>query len=262
MTIRLTRRSLVGLAAASAIAPSLADAATARLWSFADDVGHEMPYVWRPATDPMKARTLVILHGHGSNETPSAISNPKWNIIVPLDRFGYEGDGSWWLGEDGDFFAMRLLHGIVGRLGRRVGRRLNTEPGLYFSGSSMGGYGALLHGMLLGARAVYAASFQSRLSGTAFTDALSYAIDPVGVPAGSPLGNLSRYVSGKSRLPRFVLDFNHDDHADLRYYDEHFVPFVAACEDRGVDCRATTFEASGHLVKRSYAEIMDLLADH
>lgn len=222
--------------------------------TISDNAGHEMPYAWRPASNPKRARTLVILHGHGPHGAPSTPSTPGWNFLVPIDRYGPKEEGSWWLGEDGDFFVMNLLHTLIREKRREIGR----DAGLYFAGSSMGGYGSILHGMLLGARAVYANAFQSRLTGTAFTDALSYAIDPIGVPAGSPFNDLRRYVRGKATLPAMFLDFNRDDHASLRYYDEHFVPFVAACKERGATYRATVYPVAVHAQQRSFADVLRL----
>jgi hypothetical protein len=193
----------------------------------------------------------VILHGHGNNAAPSLWKSPAWNILAPLDRYGAKGQGSWWLGEGGDFFVADLLHRLVKQVRRDIGR----DAGLYFMGSSMGGYGALLHGLLLGARAVFTSQAQTRLSGTAYTDAMP-AIAAVG--ATGPTADLRRYVRGKKKLPLFLLDFNRYDHADVHYYDEHFVPFVAACDDAGAAYRATIYDVATHQQQRSFADVLRL----
>jgi len=51
---------------------------------------------------------LFIFHGHGYNKAPSAFKSPNWNVVCPIDDYGYERMGSWFLGENGDFFGLAL----------------------------------------------------------------------------------------------------------------------------------------------------------
>lgn len=61
-----------------------------------------MEYRFVPAQhSPEKAPTLVILHGHG-NYPPARAVYSDWNVFNPLDNYGVDGYGSWWLGEGGD----------------------------------------------------------------------------------------------------------------------------------------------------------------
>ncbi|QPF37855.1 hypothetical protein H0S58_13015 [Acinetobacter sp. TTH0-4] len=39
------------------------------------------------------ARTLIILHGHGSNKSYSKFYDENWNVIIPLNEFGTENLG-------------------------------------------------------------------------------------------------------------------------------------------------------------------------
>ncbi|KCB30454.1 hypothetical protein L541_3501 [Bordetella hinzii CA90 BAL1384] len=93
---------------------------------------------------------LFILHGHDFAAVPAKFRNENYHVVCPMDRFGVQRGGSWWLGEDGDFFWLRVMPRIVESIRSRGG----TD--LFFWGSSMGGWGALLHGYLNHAKAVYA----------------------------------------------------------------------------------------------------------
>jgi hypothetical protein len=255
----LDRRALGRLALAVGVAglgqSKGVDAGTPKLSIFPDDAGHEMPYLWRPASNPAQARTLVLLHGHGGNDKPSYSADQGWNVLVPLDRYGLGGDGSWWLGEGGDFFVMRMLHRLIERIRRRIG----GDRGLYFSGSSMGGYGAILHGMLLGARAVYANAAQTRLNGTAFDAAIPAMGAVLGgtTPPYADLGSMVRASAPRS-LPVMFLGFNRFDHEKQRYFEEHLVPFLAACASSGANVAPTVYPVPGHKTTRTFAEVLAL----
>lgn len=65
-------------------------------------------------TVPSEAPTMMLLHGHGSTN-PSRFRDPNWNAIAPIDNFGVEGLGSWWIGEDGDCSTIELLDEVMKR---------------------------------------------------------------------------------------------------------------------------------------------------
>src|SRR5262245_25776579 len=88
---------------------------------FDDGRGRTMPYVVRPAENPTASRTLVILHGRGRNKAFAKFASPAWNVICPLDLYGHEGKGSWWLGEGGETFTLEMLHGLVERTRAEIG---------------------------------------------------------------------------------------------------------------------------------------------
>ncbi len=108
---------------------------------------------------------LIVLHGHGHHERPASFRSEDWNVICPLDCFGVEGKGTWYLGESGDFFWFEAIRLIIEKVRKEVG---NGQ--LYFWGSSMGGYGALLHGYLNNAAGVYSNIPQTVLLGSRYSD--------------------------------------------------------------------------------------------
>lgn len=251
------RRSLLRAGAATAALRLVPHAAAAEtVETIRDRAGHAMPYAWRPARNPTGARTLVWLHGAaGGKSAPSAAAvNPDWNVLVPLDTAN-GGNGSWWLGRDGDWFTLRLLHALVTRVRTGIG----SDQGLYFAGASMGGYGSLLHGMLMGAKAVYASDPQTKLRGTAFNDRFPATKAVVG-GRDTPYADLGVLAGTKAPhdLPVLFVDFRRFDHEELSYFAEHFVAFLAACTGAGANVGAQVFPLPEHRANRSFAQVLAL----
>jgi hypothetical protein len=118
-------------------------------------------------TEPSKSPTMMLLHGHGSTN-PSRFRDPKWNAIAPVDNFGVDGLGSWWIGEHGDLTTIELLDEVIKKSCQMMD--CNEINKLFIYGSSMGGFGALLHGHRYNAIAVYANVPQIQLLGTTYSE--------------------------------------------------------------------------------------------
>ncbi len=101
---------------------------------------------------------VVVLHDEGGTGA-NHFEYKMWNVLTPLDSFGYEGRGSCWLGEKGDFFVKDLLQELI----LQIAEEYECEEHIYLYGSGIGGYGAILHGMLCKANAVYANAPKIRL---------------------------------------------------------------------------------------------------
>lgn len=129
----------------------------------------EMFFRFTPATEtlPSESPTLMLLHGHGSTN-PSRFRDPKWNAIAPVDNFGVEGLGSWWIGEHGDLTTIGLLDEVINKTCEMMD--CDGISKLFIYGSSMGGFGALLHGHRYNAIAVYANVPQIQLLGTTYSE--------------------------------------------------------------------------------------------
>lgn len=108
---------------------------------------------------------LIILHGQGYALQPSKFISPNWNVLCPMDNFGYDSLGSWFLGENGDFFWIDIIKYLISWVKERMGHNR-----LYFWGSSMGGYGAIIHGRLNNARSIYANTPQTLLLGSRYSE--------------------------------------------------------------------------------------------
>jgi hypothetical protein len=74
--------------------------------------GRPIDFYFTPAETENKP-LLVIYHGHGYTQIPSAFKSPSYNVVCPMDHFGYDGLGSWYLGENGDFFWVNAMREIL-----------------------------------------------------------------------------------------------------------------------------------------------------
>jgi hypothetical protein len=61
-----------------------------------------MPTINRPI--------LLVLHGQTHNAAPARFRSENWNVLCPLDNFGYEILSSWFLGEQGASSGWRRSH--------------------------------------------------------------------------------------------------------------------------------------------------------
>ena len=131
--------------------------------------GKKMWFRLKPAREsPDKAPIYLILHGHGTTSRPTLYAEVKWNVIAPIDNFGEGNKGSWWLGENGDDSTSKLLEMVVDKSKEILNS--NNDVVLCIYGSSMGGYGAILNGPKLGAKAVYANVPQIKLLGSTYSE--------------------------------------------------------------------------------------------
>ena len=169
-----------------------------------------MYYRYTPATeiDPKIAPTMLLLHGHGSTN-PSRFRDPKWNAIAPIDSFGVDGLGSWWIGVDGDSTTSELLELVLQKSATMMG--VENFENLFIYGSSMGGFGALLHGHYFNAKAVYANVPQIQLLETTYSE-----------------GGMKKYFSGViNRGNEHLNDLvSHLDNPELNH------PLYFLCENR------------------------------
>lgn len=197
--------------------------------------GRIFRYVYRPIA-PEKP-LLVVLHGHNKSPRASKLKSEKFNVLCPIDSFGLKGYGSWYLGEGGDFFWLDALPEII--------KSLYSGPETYFIGSSMGGYGAILHGILNNAHGVYANIPQTRLLGSTY--------------ANQGMGPYFRNIFGEDTTSRFnnlntVVNSNISTYFDLaalrwdkeNYLKQQILEFVDSLTTQDVDYSLEVFQGEGH----------------
>ena len=129
--------------------------------------GREMPFELKLAADnPREKPILLIFHGWGAGGKlilETARRRLKdWNQVYPMDRYGHVRNGCWWLGENHAFFHLDLIEQLLQHLRDDLG----MTGDLYAYGSSMGGFGALLHGLRHKFKAISVNVPQVRLLGT------------------------------------------------------------------------------------------------
>lgn len=220
-----------------------------KLYEERDSEGHVLPYAFRPAKESGKP-ILVILHGNGNNKQPSRFQSKDYNILVPLDRYGVKNNGCWFLGEKGDFFLMRLLEKIIGRL--RSGE--NADAHLYFWGSSMGGYAALLFSMLMRGHAAFCHIPQINLYNSRWYEKNHVFIDFIfgNDEKKHPWRNLASLILTHSTpLPLPFLSFNRFDRPG--YMEEHLWPLLKALDQKNSNYFLQIHPQHGHAIHQSVA---------
>ena len=218
--------------------------------SFIVDVyGRKMHYRYTPALNESESPILVILHGHTHAVTPSKFKDPNWNIIAPIDNFGVNSSGSWWLGENGDFFVKDLLHDLI----HLIQKTSQSSKGLYFWGSSMGGFGALLHGALLGAAAVYANIPQIKLLNTTYSNkGMNKFFEHIFKKNTSGEDELYNDVTNflnstaPSKNPLFFIAQARFDYEN--YLEDHSLYFFNKCLENDINIHYEIFPTKGHKV--------------
>lgn len=182
--------------------------------------GREIRYFFSPAIQENRP-IIIIMHGHGYASTPSRFVSPGWNVVCPMDGFGEQNFGSWYLGECSDMFWLGAMEEIINRVRARAG-----NGRLYFWGSSMGGYGAILHGYRNRATAVYANVPQTILLGSSYSKSgMKKYFEPIfgAVETDSPFNDLRLIFTSRSRTKIFMC-FNQLERAN--YLSEQCFPFV------------------------------------
>ncbi|MCG9116346.1 hypothetical protein LH428_10900 [Laribacter hongkongensis] len=181
--------------------------------------GRNIVYYHFPAENP-NSPVLFILHGHDFAAQPTSYRNRNWHVVCPMDRFGIKKGGGWFLGEDGDFFWIDGMRAIVQRL------KDQGAGDIYFWGSSMGGFGSLLHGYLNRAKAVYANVPQTKLLGTAYSDfgMRKYFEKIFGSRNTEPWNDLKKVITEDVGCYYFLC-FNQFEKNN--YFVEHCLPFVS-----------------------------------
>lgn len=218
-------------------------------YSFIQDAkGRKLYYVLRLAKNPESARTLFILHGHQHNAKASGFTDENWNVVCPIDNFGYEQCGAWWLGEDNDFFVKELMLKLI-----YLVQEVTGSNRLYFWGSSMGGYGAILYGLLTGAEAVFAHIPQIKLRNTKYTDGLprkffEKVINDNDFPHWTDLTSLLS-ITPKSKHPLFFITQTRFDYN--RYLEDHTFSFIDTCQKLGSNYFLEIVPKKGHVLYRN-----------
>lgn len=214
-----------------------------------DGEGHELPYAFRPAPEPGKP-LLVMLHGNGSNQSPSKFASPDYDVLLPLDRYGIKSNGSWFLGEKGDFFLLRMLEKLIVELRARDA----TARELFFWGSSMGAYAALLLALRMEAQAAYCHIPQTNLF-----DSHWYAKNHVFIDfifgddkKQHPWRNLVQLAyEHKGKMPLLFISFNRFDRPF--YLDEHLWPLIHALNKKGANYFLQIHPQAGHAMHQTAA---------
>lgn len=213
---------------------------------FEDDKGRRMYYRYTPALSECYSPLLVILHGHTYNVKPSKYANENLNVLAPIDNFGVNNCGSWWLGENGDFFVKDILHSLIKE------KLMASNSMLLFWGSSMGGFGAILHSILLKANAAYANIPQIKLIGSTYSNMgmKKFFIPIFEDDTESIYNDLSNLLENKAKeikAKEFPLFFIAQSRYDYEcYLEEQSLCFFKKCLELEINLHYEVFPKKGH----------------
>ncbi|MBX3047588.1 MAG: hypothetical protein KIT46_08835 [Anaerolineales bacterium] len=112
--------------------------------------GDTMRYALFPALAESKG-LITIFHGYlGFEIEDIRYSWRQFDLLLPLDSYGYKNLGSWFWGEKGDNHVEKLTNALI----RKV--QAERNPSHWFTlGTSMGGFAALYHGIKYQADGIY-----------------------------------------------------------------------------------------------------------
>lgn len=252
-----------------------------------DKEGRKLYYDVRLAlNNPQESPILICFHGWGGNNGGLGSSSYDfWNLVKPLDRFGYRKNGSWWLGENGDFFVLPLIDKMLEDIREEFG----LVGDLFTYGSSMGGFGALIHGLRLNVKAIAVNVPQVRLIGTHYlrrnestkkmlesifgTELSSFSYEEVLQSLAKGKGeNLELIYSDATLLLNrdnpekkpvfFISQTRFDSPGENLYFKEHCLHLIHKLVDFGCNFELFVEPKAGHYIIRSAAQAIKLFEQY
>lgn len=220
-----------------------------------------LPFQVKVGNKNITNRALIVLHGHGANKNFAKFSSDEWLVICPLDKYGEGGHGSWWLGENGEVFVLDLLQSLI-----RYLKDVFSFEKLFFWGSSMGGYGAILHGVLAQADAVYAHMPQVKLRGTNYTDGNNAKFYKPMLSSSHVLNyyydDLSKYLLriNNKNMPVIFLSQNVFDYH--KYIKQHFYPLLDVLDAKSSAFQVEMNLSKGHKLFKSIAQAVEMFTNN
>jgi len=174
--------------------------------------GRFLRYAFLASTE--EPRGLVVLfHGHNAHLHLGPVRPwSRFHVLAPWDTFGWRRQGSWFWGEKGDDFVARMVQALI--LSRR-----EADPNLpwFCMGSSMGGFGALYHGIKERCRGIYVMCPQVDLAAKIADYGGDIESNPYAYLAGDggqELPDLIELARRQDSLPPLALIQNQYDHVN------------------------------------------------
>jgi hypothetical protein len=217
-----------------------------------DDNKRKLFYRFTPAAIASNFVPLVVILDEEERAETANFEHKMWNVLTPLDNFGYENRGSCWLGEKGDFFVKDLLQKLI----HEIAEEYECEDHIYLYGSSIGGYGAILHGILCKANAVYAHAPQIRLQEPNDTDTeMKRFYDYIFADISSKENDLTNFLNPTDPFPIFYLC--DDGIADENSLEEETAYFVNACKKNDIKFNLDHCAKSGNNGSQNVKEVLN-----
>jgi hypothetical protein len=168
-----------------------------------------MRYAFFSATK--KSRGLVVFfHGHNAYLHLGPVSAWEWfDILAPWDTFGWNRQGSWFWGELGNGFVAEMVRNLIDTTRTEMG-----QPSWFCMGGSMGGFGALYHGITQGCDGIYITSPQVDLRAKVMEYGKDNRDNPYGYLQGDNLETVPDLMaiadSNKTLPPLYLVQHQYD----------------------------------------------------
>ena len=197
---------------------------------------------------------IVVLHDAGEAQGPN-FEYKMWNVLTPIDNFGDDNKRSYWLGEKGDFFVKDLLQELI----YQIAEEYECEDHIYLYGSGTGGYGAILHGILCKANAVYAHVPKVRLFHADRANKQFY--NRIFADVDTKENDVSNFLNSRDSFPIFFLC---DKERPVQSSEENSLEddiayFVQRCKEHNLKCRLDFCPNSKDDEDKILKEVLDML---
>ncbi len=165
------------------------------LLTIEDDKNQKLFYRFTPAALISNFVPLIVI----LDEEATHFEHKMWNVLTPLDHSVYENKA--------------LLQALI----EQIAEEYECEDHIYLYGSGIGGYGAILHGILCGANAVYADAPRIRLEETN------------GADTSTKENDLTSFLNATDSFPIFYLC------EDINASGDETAYFADACKKHGIN---------------------------
>ncbi|MCU0515088.1 MAG: lysophospholipase, partial [Anaerolineae bacterium] len=199
-------------------------------------------YAYHPARKTSRG-LVVVFHGWNSAiQMGPAQPWDEFDILAPWDVFGWRRQGSWYWGDQGDNYTERLVAALI----QQVRAQQPGRPWFCYGGS-MGGFGALYHGIKYGCDGLYVLCPQVDLRAKVLDYDRENRRNPYGYLQGETLEtvpDLLAIARGCESLPPLLLIQNQYD--AVNYFADHAFRLLEIYNAQQAWYGLRVFPAIGH----------------
>lgn len=207
--------------------------------------GRFLRYALLPA-QKQPARGLVVSF-HGFNGFQHLGPSQPWehfDLLTPWDTFGWRRQGSWFWGEAGQGFVADLVQGLIAHV-----QTDRPQRPIFCFGGSMGGFGALWHGLTLGQACLGMYVFMPQVDMVEkVRDDAESKNSPyralMGPEGESSLPDLVGLARQQQALPPLLLVQN--QHDAVNPYADHAAKLIGVYDEKRAWYGLRIYPASGH----------------
>lgn len=171
-----------------------------------DENKRKLYYRFTPAALLSNFIPLIVILDDKSEDEPIHFEHKMWNVLTPIYDSGSQNGESYWLGGEKDLLQRLILE---------IAEAYECEDHIYLYGSGISGYGAILHGILCKANAVYPHTPHIKLQESNMTQRLKES-------------DLTHFLNPTDRFPIFYLGT--DEAVDTDPLEGETAYFIAACD--------------------------------